>query len=89
MHYVARTGFALRANHGCAFSDAPQRFSQISRTADERHFEALFVYVVRFVGGSEDLRFINVIPPQGLPESVPLQSGRCGTWPSPGWSPHP
>ena len=38
-HDIAGTRFALGADHGRAFRDAPQSFAQIARAADERHLE--------------------------------------------------
>ena len=58
---VARARFALGANHGRAFGDAPQRFAQIARAADERHFEVVLPDVVFFVGGREHFAFVDEI----------------------------
>src|SRR5258708_39903991 len=59
--YVAGAGFALGADHGCAFGDAAQSFSEIARSTDEWDFEGVLVDVVGFVGGSEDFGFVDVV----------------------------
>jgi len=45
---------------------AAERFAQIPRPTDERHFELPLVDVVLLVGGGEHLRFVDVVNPQGL-----------------------
>ena len=61
MDDIARAGFALGADHGRAFGDAPQGLAQIAGTADERRLEGVLVHVVLFVGGRQDLGFVDVI----------------------------
>ena len=61
---VARAGFALGADHGRAFGDAPQRFAQIARAAHERHLEVALVDVVLFVGGREHFALVDVVDAQ-------------------------
>ena len=61
VHHVTGAGFALGTNHGCAFCDAAQGFSQVARAADERSFEAVLVNVVSFVGWSQHFGFVNVV----------------------------
>ena len=58
---VAGARFALGADHGSAFRNAPQRFAEITRAADERHFEIAFGDVVLFVGGRQHFAFVDVI----------------------------
>ena len=63
---VARSGFALGANHGRAFGDAPQRFAQIARAADERHLEVVLPDVIFLVGGRENFALVDEIHFQSL-----------------------
>jgi hypothetical protein len=58
---VARSRFALAANHRGTFGDAPQRLAEIARAADERHAEIVFGDVVLVVGGREHFGFVDVI----------------------------
>ena len=58
---VARTGFALGADHRSAFRNAAQRFAEIARAADERHLEVALIDVVFFVGGREHFALVDVI----------------------------
>ena len=58
---IAGAGFALGANHGRAFGDAPQRFAQIARAADERNVEIVLPDVIFFVGGSEHFALVDEI----------------------------
>ena len=61
---LPRAGLALGADHRRAFGDAPQRFAQIARAADERHFEVVLVDVVLFVGGRQHFALVDVIDAQ-------------------------
>ncbi len=61
---VSGAGFALGANHGRAFGNAAQRFSEIARAADEWDFEGVLVDVMGFVGGSQHFGFVDVIHTQ-------------------------
>ena len=79
--YVAGAGFALGADHGGAFGDAAQSFSEIARAADEWNFEGVLIDVVSFVGGSEDFGFVDVVDAEFLQEFALPQNVRCGTWP--------
>ncbi len=45
--HVAGAGLTLGADHGRAFGDAAQGFSEIARAADERNLEGVLVDVVR------------------------------------------
>ena len=63
---VARSGLALRANHGRALADASQGFSQVSRAAHERDSEAVLVDVVVLVGGREHFGLVNVVDFEGF-----------------------
>ena len=63
---VARARLALGADHGRAFGDAPQRFSQIARAADERHGERVLIDVMRFVGGRQHFGLVDVVDAEFL-----------------------
>ena len=78
---VAGTGFTLGADHGGAFGDAAQGFSEIARAADEWDLEGVLVDVVGFVGGSEDFGFVDVVDAEFLQEFGLRRNVRCGTWP--------
>ena len=54
------------SDHGGAFGDAAQSFSEIARAADERNFEGVLVDMVRLVGGSEYFGFVNVVDAEFL-----------------------
>ena len=64
--YVAGAGLTFGADHGCAFGDAAQGFSEIARAADEWDFEGVLIDVVSFVGGSEDFGFVDVVDAEFL-----------------------
>ena len=66
MDHVARSGLTLGADHGSAFGNAPQGFTQVARAADKRCLEGVLVHVVRFVGRGKNFRFVNVIHAQRL-----------------------
>ena len=66
LNNVARARLALRANHGCAFRNAAQRLAQVARTADKRHVKRVFINVIRIVGGSQHLGFVNIVNLNGL-----------------------
>jgi len=51
MHHVASAGFALGADHGRAFGDAAESFSQVARATHKRRGEGVLVDVVRFIAG--------------------------------------
>src|SRR5260370_17909921 len=57
---------ALGTDHGRAFANSPQGFSEIPSAADERHLESMFVNVMRFIGRSKYLGFVDVIHAQLL-----------------------
>lgn len=61
LHNVARAGFALGANHGCAFLDTAQRFAKVARTAYERHLELRLVNVERIIGWGKHFGFVDVV----------------------------
>ena len=65
---VAGPGFALGADHRRAFGDPAQRFAQVARAANERHFEVALVDVVLFVGRREDFAFVDVVDFERLRE---------------------
>ncbi len=58
---IARARFALGANHRCAFGNAPERFAEIARAADERNLVAVLPDVMLFVGGREDFALVDVV----------------------------
>src|SRR6202021_3750685 len=59
--HVAGAGLALGADHARAFGDAAQGFAEIARAADEGDGEGVLIDVVSFVGGGEDLGFVDVV----------------------------
>ncbi len=63
-HDVARSGFALGADHGRALGDPAQRLAQIARAAHERHFVIALVDVVLFVGRRQHFALVDVIHAQ-------------------------
>src|SRR5712691_2916597 len=58
---IPSAGLPLGADHGRAFGDAPQSFSQIARAAYEWHLERMLVDMMRFVRGSKHFGFVNVV----------------------------
>src|SRR5215210_1802050 len=66
LDHVARSSFALRADHGRPFADAPECFAQVRRAAHEGALEEGLVYVVLLVGGGQDLGLVYVFHFQGL-----------------------
>ena len=58
---VAGAGFALGADHGCAFCDAAEGFTEVARAADEGRGEGMLVDVVGLVGGGEDLGLVDEV----------------------------
>ena len=66
MDYVPGASFAFRANHGCAFGDAAQSFSEIAGAADEGNTEGLFIDVMDLVGRGENFGLVDVIDAQLL-----------------------
>ena len=64
--YVAGAGLALGADHGRAFGDAAQGFSEIARAADEWDVEGVLVDMVSFVGGREHFGFVDVVDAEFL-----------------------
>src|SRR5260370_22017576 len=66
MHQVPGPSVALGTDHGRAFANSPKGFSEIPSAADERHLESMFVNVMRFIGRSKYLGFVDVIHAQLL-----------------------
>ena len=66
VHHVAGTGFALGANHGRAFGDAPQGLAQIARSADKGSGEGVLVDVMELVGRGEDFALVDEVDSQML-----------------------
>src|ERR1700688_1924028 len=63
---VAGAGLPLGTDHGRPFGDAPQGFSKIARSADERNFESVLVDMMSFVGGREHFGFVDVVDAEFL-----------------------
>jgi hypothetical protein len=63
---VAGAGFALGADHGCAFADAAEGFAEVAAAADKGRLESGFGDVVDGVGGCEDFGFVDVVYAQGF-----------------------
>ena len=61
MDDVAGAGFALGADHGCAFGDAAEGFAQVARAADEGRLEGVLVDVVGLVGGGEHFGLVDEV----------------------------
>ena len=68
LHDIARARLALRADHRGALRDAAQRFTEVARTADERHTELALVDVIDIIGRREDLALVDVVNLDGLDE---------------------
>ena len=58
---IARSRFTLGADHRSAFSDTPQRFTQIARAANERHTEIALVDVMLFIGRRQHFALVDVV----------------------------
>ena len=63
---VAGAGLALRADHGRALADAPQRLAEVGGAAHERHGEGPLVDVVGLVGRGEHLALVDVVDAERL-----------------------
>ena len=63
---VAGAGLALRADHGRALGDAPQRLAEVRGAAHEGHGEAPLVDVVGLVGRGEHLALVDVVDAERL-----------------------
>lgn len=63
---VARAGFAFCTDHGGAFRDAAEGFTQVAAAADEGGGEGVFLNVVDGVGGGEDFGFVDVVDAEGF-----------------------
>jgi hypothetical protein len=63
---VASAGFALCANHGCAFGNATEGFAEVAAAADEGSFEVVLCDMVKVVGRSEDFGFIDIVDADGF-----------------------
>ena len=61
LHYVARAGLALRADHRRALADPAKRLAKIARAADKWHVELRLVDVPHVVGGRKHLRLVDVV----------------------------
>src|SRR5258708_6538232 len=66
MDHVAGTGFAFGADHGSAFSDAPQGFTYVARAADKRRLECMLIHVVGFVSWGKNFGFVDVVHAKSL-----------------------
>ena len=54
-------GFALGADHGCAFGDAAKSFAEVAGAADEGCREGVLVDVVGLVGRGEDFGLVDEV----------------------------
>ena len=63
---VTGSGFALGADHGCAFADAAEGFAEVAAPAHEGDGEGVLLDVVRVVGGGEDFGLIDVVDADGF-----------------------
>jgi hypothetical protein len=59
-------GFALGADHGCAFGDAAEGFAEVARAADEGRGEGVFIDVVGLISGGEDFGLVDEVDAEGL-----------------------
>ena len=65
-NHVARAGFALGANHGSAFGDAAQGFTQIAATAHKGNGKVALVDMIFVIGGGEHFTFVDIVGAHGL-----------------------
>lgn len=72
---VARAGFALGADHGCAFGDAAQCLAQPAAAAHKGDLEVVLADVVDGVGGGEDFGFVDVVYAEGFEDLGRLVMG--------------
>ena len=63
---VAGPGFALGADHGRAFGDAPESFAQVACAANKGGCEGVLVDVVCLVRGGKDFALVDEIHAQFL-----------------------
>ncbi len=63
---VAGAGFALGADHGCAFGDATKSFAEVFCAADEGGLEGVLVDVVELVGWGEDFGLVDEVDGEGF-----------------------
>lgn len=59
-HNIARTGFALGADHRGTLRDTTKSFTKVLAAADKGDFEGVFTNVVLIVGRSENLGFLGI-----------------------------
>src|SRR6185437_9638022 len=59
--HVAGAGLALGADHGRAFRDAAEGFTEVARSADEGRGEGVLVDVVRLVGRGEHFALVDEV----------------------------
>lgn len=78
LDHVAGAGVALEPDHGRALGDAAEGLAQVLRAAHERDGEVALVDVVRLVGRSQHLRFVNAVDAQGLENLGGKQEAREG-----------
>ncbi len=66
-HHVSGAGFTLGADHGRAFANAAQGFTQVAAAANKGDFEVMLVNMMRLSSaGVKYLGFINIIHTQGF-----------------------
>ena len=58
---ISGTGLTFCSDKRSTFGYPPKSLSQIPCTAYKWYFERVFVHVVLFIRGGQDLRFINII----------------------------
>jgi hypothetical protein len=64
--YIAGTGFTLGANHGGTLTDTAQRLTEVAAATHKGYFKSMFIDMVLLIGGSEYLRFVDIINAQGF-----------------------
>ena len=65
-NHIAGAGLTLGADHGRAFADAAQGFTQVAAAAHKRHLEIVLVDVMLFISRGKHFRFVDVIDPDGF-----------------------
>ncbi|KAI6757807.1 hypothetical protein HG531_003632 [Fusarium graminearum] len=63
---VSGAGLALCSDHGSAFSDSAEGFTQVSASADKGDAEGALFDVALVVGGGENLGLVDVVDAKGL-----------------------
>jgi hypothetical protein len=58
---VSSTSLTLCSKHRGTFSNATESFSEISASANKRHFEVVLVDMILLVGHGQNLTFVDII----------------------------